>query len=222
MTPDPVVVPGEEPWCPYKMAKFREVSLDFEPGQRQSYSNLGYCLLGAVLAQTHERPYKEYLLQNYDLHSRGIKFIASGYYPDEVEYDFRNSPIYGKGYTSQFDFNALASSAGLTGSAVALASAVLPMLDQVPMNILSDTSSRTCDMETAIRCYGFGLYTYRSTAGGLKVFVQPGRLYGMSGTLLIDEYGGVTVRLGNGEPERLSTFGMDKVLYQKLSAYYGK
>ncbi|TFI08061.1 class A beta-lactamase-related serine hydrolase, partial [Thiopseudomonas sp. 4R-3cl] len=47
LTPDPMMEP--EPWCPFQLEKLSHIVLDHDPGSRYAYSNLGYCLLGAVI-----------------------------------------------------------------------------------------------------------------------------------------------------------------------------
>ena len=65
--------------------------LDFEPGTRYSYSNLGYCLLGRVIEQTTGRGYEAYL-KNSLLKPLGItrmrtgKTLPSQRAPGEVTY----------------------------------------------------------------------------------------------------------------------------------------
>ena len=39
--------------------------LDFEPGERYAYSNLGYCLLGRVIEQVSGRRYGDYMVNNF-------------------------------------------------------------------------------------------------------------------------------------------------------------
>jgi N-acyl-D-amino-acid deacylase len=65
--------------------------LDFKPGTRYSYSNLGYCLLGRVIEQTTGRGYEAYL-KNSVLKPLGItrmrtgKTLAAQRAPGEVTY----------------------------------------------------------------------------------------------------------------------------------------
>jgi len=39
--------------------------LDFDPGERYAYSNLGYCLLGRVIEQVTDRRYGDYMVNNF-------------------------------------------------------------------------------------------------------------------------------------------------------------
>ena len=51
--------------------------LDFEPGTRYAYSNLGYCLLGRIIEQSTERPYETYMKDTV-LKPLGITRMRSG------------------------------------------------------------------------------------------------------------------------------------------------
>ena len=44
--------------------RFKNRPLDFAPGERMSYSNSGYVLLGAVIEKVTGRPYEEFLREN--------------------------------------------------------------------------------------------------------------------------------------------------------------
>jgi len=46
---DPLFNIGNQSWCPSNLENLRSLKLDFTPGDRVSYSNLAYCLLGAIL-----------------------------------------------------------------------------------------------------------------------------------------------------------------------------
>ncbi len=70
--------------------RFKNLPLDFAPGERMSYSNSGYVLLGAIIEKVTGRPYEEFLNENifrplgmegsgYDHTDAIIKNRASGY-----------------------------------------------------------------------------------------------------------------------------------------------
>lgn len=66
-------------------------SLDFDPGSRDSYSNLGYCVLGRVIEAVSEQTYKEYVTE-YLLKPLSMSSTRPGRtrlkhrHPDEVRY----------------------------------------------------------------------------------------------------------------------------------------
>ena len=80
--------------------EFQDMALDFEPGERFSYSNSGYFLLGVILEKVSGKTYdallEEKILQplnmkdtGYDLHSTILKKRATGY--KKRGFDYVNS-----------------------------------------------------------------------------------------------------------------------------------
>ncbi len=70
--------------------RFRDKPLEFEPGEKFSYSNSGYILLGYILEKVAGQPYEDYVREHifevagihnsgYDNHSKIILNRASGY-----------------------------------------------------------------------------------------------------------------------------------------------
>lgn len=221
---DFMVVRNKRPWCPYEAGPLAEVRLDFSPGERYAYHNLNYCLLGILLQRSaaSERDFREIIEQEYSLAERGIRFIDGPYLEDEVTYDFRNSGFYGPDYWKYFDFQALSSSMGLSGSALALASLISSLKDQNGEYPLTQAPvEEICDETVKRGCYGYALFSYKPVGGSLRVHVQPGLLYGAPSLAIIDEYGGVTVWVGNGtRPSGSSTDAMLDYLYAALDDYY--
>ena len=87
--------PSQKPFAatPEKLvARFRDKPLDFQPGEKWSYSNSGYILLGYVLEKASGESYEKFLQENifsrlgmkdsgYDSNSAIILKRASGYGP---------------------------------------------------------------------------------------------------------------------------------------------
>jgi len=87
--------PSQKPFAatPEKLvARFRDKALDFQPGEKWSYSNSGYILLGYVLEKASGESYEKFLRENifgplgmkdsgYDSNSAIILRRASGYGP---------------------------------------------------------------------------------------------------------------------------------------------
>ena len=221
---DSMVIRNKKPWCPYDATQLAQMRLDFAPGERYAYHNLNYCLLGMLLEQAdpQQRSFREQMEQEYALVERDIRFIDGPYLKDEVTYDFRHSQFYGPNYWKYFDFQALSSSMGLSGSAMALASLISSLKDQNGEYPLTQAPvEEICD-ETAKRgCYGYALFSYKPVGVSLRVHVQPGLLYGAPSLAIIDEHGGVTVWVGNGtRPSGSSTDAMLDYLYAALDDYY--
>jgi CubicO group peptidase (beta-lactamase class C family) len=72
------------------IGRFKDLPLDFTPGEKFSYSNSNYVLLGAIIEKVTGRSYEDYLRENifsvigmkdsgYDHHETVLKNRASGY-----------------------------------------------------------------------------------------------------------------------------------------------
>lgn len=219
-TPDPLFEHYDKPWCPYNPLALADLALDFNPGAQTKYSNVGYCLLGMVAERVTGVPYRQ-LVEN-QIENSGIRFIDGPYLADEARYDFRYSDFYGSGYYKYFDFYALSSSAGLSGSAIDAASEIKRMINRSPLNILSFSVPDGCDAKSFSRCYGLVLSIYKPSGGALKLLIQNGFLPGTSSAAIIDDRGGITVWLGSGTPPEghRSTQKMNQYIYDKLELYY--
>ncbi|MGE8503585.1 MAG: serine hydrolase domain-containing protein [Pseudomonas sp.] len=220
---DSMVEHGKKPWCPSQLEKLAEVRLDFEPGQRYAYSNLNYCLLGAVLEKVTGQTFRDLMEQEYGLASRDIRFVDGPYLSDEVRYDFRNSEFYTDQYWRYFDFEALSSSAGLSGSAGAFARLLAELRYEQGFMVTQAGIQPICNQGVFRGCYGYAVFAYQPAHDRLRVHVQPGFLYASPSVAILDDKGGVTVWVGSGM--RLAgdpTDPMVEVLYQALDEFYSK
>jgi CubicO group peptidase (beta-lactamase class C family) len=82
------------PLCPSRLKRFLETTtLDFTPGERYAYSNVGYCILGRIIEKTSGKPYGNFV-KDAIVRPLGIKSFElatrEGSLPDEGEY-FRSS-----------------------------------------------------------------------------------------------------------------------------------
>ncbi|WP_188636157.1 serine hydrolase domain-containing protein [Halopseudomonas pertucinogena] len=222
-TADSMVVRDRKPWCPYTADPLSTVRLDFTPGSRYAYSNLNYCLLGMLLEQSTPefRDFRALMEQEYDLAARGIRFIDGPYLDDEVIYDFRHSGFYGEDYWRYFDFKALSSSAGLSGSAMALAELLSSLRTNGRFAVTQAPAEDICRENVFRGCYGYSVFSYQPSAERLRIHVQPGLLYGAPSLAILDDEGGVTVWVGNGtRASGSSTDAMLEQLYAALDAHY--
>jgi len=199
-TPDVMFTHRLKPWCPYDVEALSNIKLDFDPGTKSSYSNIGYCLLGVVLERVTGKPYRTLMEEHYSLRDRGMRFIDGPYWPDEVRYDFRNSSFYVENYYRFFDFTALSSSAGLSGNATQLALTLKAMRERKPLDIFN-ANIEDCREAYSLDCYGFALKIYEEPSASLTLGVQQGALIGMAAAAVFDSRGGVTVWLGSGMPK---------------------
>src|SRR5262245_11568873 len=82
------------PLCPSRVKRFLETTtLDFTPGERYAYSNVGYCILGRIIEKSSGKPYgnfvKDAILSPLGINSFELATRA-GSLPNEGEY-FRSS-----------------------------------------------------------------------------------------------------------------------------------
>lgn len=189
---------GEEEICPRHLPKLADVRLNFDPGSRTSYSNLGYCLLGEVLARKTGMPYTDWMEKQYHLQADGLAFIGQAPMPDEVQYNHEEKGLMGIGniYTA-FNYGDLASAAGLSGNAVGVAKQVKAMLHD-GLNITSAPAEENCDASQLRECYGYAMFAYRPERDKPQVWFRDGNLPGASSLVMVDEMGGVVVLLSNG------------------------
>ncbi len=86
--------------CPDIIRYMMGQSLDFTPGTRQVYSNLGYCILGRVIERVSGEPYeiyvRDHVLNAMDIHAMSIGYShsLSERGPQEVKYyEYNGSPL---------------------------------------------------------------------------------------------------------------------------------
>jgi len=196
-TQDAMFMMGVKPWCPYSPEKLATTTLMYEPGEKESYSNLGYCLLGLATEKVTGESFREYLSQRFEFSENTLRFIDGPYLPDEVRYDFRHENFYMENYHTKFDFEAISSSAGLSGSAPDLARLVASSLQQGPLTILDGDMSGGCDSSEIQECYGYGLYRYQPE-GKEPLYIHGGKLPGATSAIIVTPNKGVLVWLGAG------------------------
>jgi len=109
-----------QPPCPGNLSPYFRERLDFTPGEKYAYSNLGYCLLGRIIERISGKLYEAFIRERI-LHPVGATSIEIGdskqTKPAEVSYfqdlsEGKQSPYGG------FDMKALDSCGGWIGSSV--------------------------------------------------------------------------------------------------------
>lgn len=212
----------EKPFCPNNLDQLSQVQLSFDPNTTFSYSNLGYCLLGEIIAKQKNMSYQEIIEKEYALVNENIRFLENKRLEDEAKYRYIEIGLTGYSdiYTA-FDYPALASSAGLSGSAIALAKQVRQMINKPQPNILSQPEI-TCDVHKLRDCYGYAMFPYQKTDQNLKVYFRDGVLPGASSLVVVDEYGGVLSLLSSGQA-KLGQGEYDQTkmkIYEALAQWY--
>ncbi|WP_180156753.1 serine hydrolase [Acinetobacter sp. YH12045] len=189
----------KKPWCPYNLKELKNLKLDFDPNRRYAYDNRNFCLLGAVLERKGKQSYRKYIQEHYLLNEKNIKFADGYYYPDEVKYDFRNNNFWMESDDNKFDFQALSSSAGLSGSAKQLAILIRKMLDSKPYNILSisDKSLSSCNLNEFKSCNGYAMWQYRQSLNQPVMYFRNGGLPAVTSLAIVTSKNEVVVWIGN-------------------------
>lgn len=206
--------------CPDNLDRLNEIELGFTPGTKMSYSNLGYCLLGEVISRVEGDSYTDIINNKYDFKNNSLKFISNSKLSDEVFYNYVETGLTGipNIYTA-FDYNALASSAGLSGNAIDLAKQVRKMAIKPEPNIKSIDNSIVCDTTKLRDCYGYAMFPYQKDKQSLKVYYRDGALLGLSTLVVVTEDNQVVTLLSNGTSDE-GQAGSDKVkmlIYEALS-----
>lgn len=218
---DPMTRHAVTPWCPGDMEQLKKFTLDFDPGTDYGYSNLTYCLLGLVVEQLTHVPFTDALENTLGINKFGMQLIVGPYLPDEVEYDFRHTGFYSENYYEYMDFPALASSAGLSGTALGLIEWIAAQRQNNTLTVTEHVWPQECDLSKKRACYGYALFPYRKQGSDLLVQVQQGYVFGASSSLIFDEHGGVFVWLGNGSaPKGSASDNMLDAMYELLAAHY--
>lgn len=220
---DPMFLRSNKPWCPNSLEKLQNVRLAFNPGEKQIYSNVGFCLLGEIIHRVTGESYRDYIEHQFSLSDRGIKFINNYYFDDEVRYDFRYEEWFNNSYLELFDFEAISSAAGLSGSATALAQLLWDIhhnASDSPFFLKQPTSH--CNLLKVDGCLVLGVNHYRPEKHGITLHYHQGYLPGSSSFAVIDSFGGVTVLMQSGANRYQSNPQNEWIrwTYNRLTLYY--
>ena len=208
--------------CPNNLDGLNDIQLGFDPDSKTSYSNLGYCLLGEVVSRLNQdRPYTDVITQQYQLTDTSLRFVPNSALADEVIYNYVETGLTGYAdiYTA-FNYEGLASAAGLSGNAIDLAQQVHAMAAKPKPNILSDSKKVGCDPTEIKECYGYAMVTYQPDPRSIKVHYRDGNLLGLSSLVAVSDKGSVVALLSNGTSNE-GVEGSNKVkmiIYEHLIA----
>lgn len=217
----PMLTMGKKPWCPTQLDELAKVKLDFDPNTQFKYSNVGYCLLGAIIEQVTQLPYRTAVEQKYQLSAYHMQFVDNDFLADEIRYDYRNESFYGEFWRTKFDFkDSLSAVGGLSGSAKQLVLLTQHILQTQHKNILQH-SKTPCSNHLWGGCYGYAMDPYQATGQAFTVYHRSGYFPGVETDLFVDDHGGILAILrGATTPQRSELEAYREQIYQQLLSYY--
>lgn len=210
-----------KPWCPTDLDALADLELDFDPNTQFQYSNVGYCLLGAVVEKVTGRGFHEVTKETYRLDDRNIKFIEDSMLPDEIAYDYRYEDFFGSNYYTRFDFkNSLYAVGGLAGSANAMVDLTRDMLSDEPLNILSRAKT-PCAIDKIGGCYGYTLEPYQKSGHDFTMYNKSGYFPGVNTDIFVDDqYGILALYRGASAPSFSVMRELKELVYVSLKEHY--
>jgi D-alanyl-D-alanine carboxypeptidase len=197
-TPDPMVIRDQKPWCPGGLEELKKISLDFAPGTRNVYSNLGFCLAAEMYRAQFGREFSDSVFQEMRLADYGLNYLDTEDSP--VSFNFMNQEFYDAGFVRYFDWHALRTSMGVTGNAAGLSRFIAENRGLIGLSQSMKSEPLSCNEGAAESCYNG--FLERRKIDGVTLWNQKGYLYGMSGIFVIDEQGNFMVWLGAGDTGR--------------------
>lgn len=219
----PMLTMGKKPWCPTSIDELAKTKLDFEPNTQFQYSNVGYCLLGEIVAKVTGKSFQQAVEEEYGLEKRGIRFVGDGFLNDEIEYDYRYEDFYSRSYTQHFDFkDSLYAVGGLSGSAKAMAELMIDILKQKPFNVLSRNNT-PCAIQLLEGCYGYAMLPYQKAGKEMILYGKSGFFPGVNTDIFVDSQGGVlAVYRGASSPNYKVMDNLKLKIYDDLENFYHK
>ncbi|ENW88367.1 hypothetical protein F906_00276 [Acinetobacter pseudolwoffii] len=219
---DVVFAINKKSWCPDNLTALTMQRLDFDPDAKYAYDNRNYCLLGAVVERLSGQSYRSYMTQHYPLAQYNMQFVDGVYFADEVQYDFRNNDFWMPIHDNQFDFKALSSSAGLSGSASALATVLSNLLKNKKFDLLaiSPQAKTNCQVHQFESCNGYTMLQYQPSATQPLIYFRRGGLPAVTSLAMITQNKEVIVWMGNGASsykKHNDLYHLERYFYQLLN-----
>lgn len=207
ITPDPMFH-SNQLLCPNHLANLQHYKLDFVPNSKMVYSNLGYCLLGEVLAQKHQKTFTQVLLQHPS--TKNMQLIQAT--PEQKPI----FPLANQRTTlPHFDYYALASSGGLIGTATDLASATQFMRQRPSPNIMDKPNNMPCNQKIVNGCHGYSGYHYQPDAR-LGYVWRNGSMVNVGSWVIMDNLGGSLAIISNYRNEQDNALTVSQNLLQYI------
>ncbi len=190
-----MVIRDKRPWCPYSPLSLTHARLDFEPGTRFAYANVGYCLAALAFEHRVGKSLWSTLEDDLKLFSYDLNYLEAVDSP--VQFNFMNEGFYDKNFVQYFDWHALRGSMGMTGNALGLARFLRDNRRQLEFARQMHSETARCEETLSEGCYN-GFLERRRLADGRLFWNQKGYLYGMSAIFVMDENGNMIIWLGSG------------------------
>lgn len=202
-----------QPPCPGNIKSFLARKLDFTPGEKYVYSNIGYCILGRIIEKTTKKSYEDFLKERVlkPLGAHSIELGASlKCKPNEVNYYDLPPPFYQGQRTSPyggFNLEAMDAHGGWIGSAIDYLRFLTGIDGQrLPALLQSNTFSMMLAMpdDPALKdkptYYAKGFNVRKLSSGGIN-FWHTGSLPGTSAIAVRTASGYGWVALFNGRTD---------------------
>jgi D-alanyl-D-alanine carboxypeptidase len=189
---DPMLL--EQPWCPGYIEALGQLRLNHSPGEQYVYSNLGYCLLGAVIAKVEQEPLSDVFRQRLRLdQALSVAPVVRGEIRlGEPERYFQDPESQQR--LLSLDYSALMAAGSWSGTGQDL-------LNLLQLWFTGDNSSLLkvppCNVTLWRNCHGSAFYTYQQKNGPL-MFWRDGSLPGVSAFMAVFDDGSKVVVLANG------------------------
>lgn len=200
LTPDPMM--AANPWCPADVGKIASVRLDHQPGTVYAYSNLGYCLLGKIIAR-HEGQSLAEIFRRRLLAPAGVRMTAlqrGERLADETEAFFDKEESLSD--LLSIDYGAMTATGAWAGNADAfltlLRHIVGPGADLLSpaQQALLLAAPPECNVGRWRGCHGYGFYRYQER-GRVAMDWHDGSLPGATSFAAVTDDGASTVFLAN-------------------------
>ena len=191
-TPDPIM--DMLPWCPADISRLSTVRLDHEPGKVYAYSNLGYCLLGALLEHNEGAPLETIFRRDLLL---PLQVQMAVLHRGEILSMEPQAVFHAKESLAdlmRIDFDAMQATGAWAGNSGAfltfLSEFIRPsatLLGKQAVQTLLQVEP-TCDVSKWRICHGYGFYRYEQKGRG-AMFWRDGSLPGATSFAAIFEGG---------------------------------
>jgi D-alanyl-D-alanine carboxypeptidase len=204
VTPDPMLTAS--PWCPADSNRLKNWHLDFAPGTRFVYANLGYCLTGAVIERLDGQPLAA-SIQKRLFNRLGVDGVVqfSGYFDSMLavpRFDF----VEAKASLLQFDWPSMVATGAWAGSAddfirvlkgaFYFGAGDAPLLTQAARDVIL-AEDAGCDASRWRQCHGLLFYIHQTNPASAAMHWRDGSLPGATGFAAIYEDGRMLVFLAN-------------------------